>query len=275
MVCDVMTGIAARGKGVFTKLGKYSINQLQLEGVGFTTGFPIRPEVIPGHKKVGWEFPFELPVYGKFISLKSFLFSKNLSKLTLFANVILKIWNKLFSLFRYGDNNIQVETYNKHELRTIIGLHEFLKNLNEEIPNYLCKNIPFLNWRLGAPETKYSIIIIRNKTRIIGYSIARLVIKEKIPCFGILDFAIIKGFEKHSSILLREIEILAKKNNAELIFTMIGKKWANKFNFFKNGYLKTPYKFSFIINKLDESLNSDQLFKEENWHLMWIDSDDL
>ena len=78
MVCDVMIGTAARGKGVFTNLGKYSINQLRLEAVDFTTGNPIRSEVIPGHKKVGWESPFELPMYGKFISFNSFLNSTKL-----------------------------------------------------------------------------------------------------------------------------------------------------------------------------------------------------
>ena len=52
MVCDVMTGVKARGKGIFTKLGKYSLEKLKNSGIGFTTGYPIRPEVIPGHKKV-------------------------------------------------------------------------------------------------------------------------------------------------------------------------------------------------------------------------------
>lgn len=275
IVCDIMVGTAARGKGVFTKLGKYSINQLRLEGIDFTTGNPIRPEVIPGHKKVGWESPFELPMYGKFILFNSFFNSKKLSKFTFFANIILKIWEKVLFLFRFRDNDIQVESYNQYEVKSIFGLQEFFENLNKEISNYLCKNIPFINWRLGAPEKEYSIIIIRKNKKIIAYSIASFMVKEKVPCLGILDLAILKGFEKYSSILLQENEILAQKNDAELILTMIGKNWANKFGFFINGFIKTPYKFTFIINKLNESLNSEQLFSEENWHLMWIDSDNL
>jgi len=275
MVCDIMVGTAARGKGVFTKLGEYSINQLRIEDVDFTTGNPIRPEVIPGHKKVGWESPFELPMYGKFISFNSFLNSKKLSKLTFIANIILKIWEKVISLFRFTDNDIQVEHYNRYEVKSIFGLQEFFEKLNKEIPIYLCKNISFINWRLGAPEKKYSIIIIRKNNKIIAYSIVSLMEKENVPCLGILDLAILKGFEKYSSILLKEIEILSQKNNAELILTMIGNNWANKFSFFINGFIKTPYKFTFIINKLNESLNSEQLFSEENWHLMWIDSDNL
>lgn len=275
MVCDVMIGSAARGKGVFTKLGKYSINQLHHERFDFLTGNPIRPEVIPGHKKVGWESPFELPMYGKFISFNSFLNSKKLSKLIFFANMILQIWEKVLSLFRFRDNNIQVETYNQYEIKSIIGLQEFFENLNKEISIYLCKNIPFINWRLGAPEKKYSLIIIRKNKKIVAYSIASFMVKKNVPCLGILDLAILEGFEKYSTLILKENEILAKKNNAELILTMIGKKWAEKFEFFMNGFFKTPYKFTFIINKLNESLKSEQLFSEDNWHLMWIDSDNL
>ena len=219
--------------------------------------------------------PFELPMYGKFISFNSFLNSKKLSKLIFFTNTILKIWEKVLSLFRYTDNDIQIEYYNQSEVESIFGLEEFFVNLNKEIPIYLCKNISFLNWRLGAPGKKYSIIIIRKNKKIIAYSIVSFMTKENVPCLGILDLAILKGLEKYSSILLKENEILAKKNNAELILTMIGKNWANKFSFFINGFIKTPYKFTFIINKLNESLNSEQLFYEENWHLMWIDSDNL
>ena len=55
----------------------------------------------------------------------------------------------------------------------------------------------------------------------------------------------------------------------------MGRNWAKKYNFFINGFFRTPYKFTFIINQLNQSLNPEQLFNEENWHLMWIDSDNL
>ena len=70
MVCDVMTGIKARGKGVFTKLGLYSTEMLKNEGLAFTTGYPIRPEVIPGHIKAGWDKVFNLPLYISFLKVQ-------------------------------------------------------------------------------------------------------------------------------------------------------------------------------------------------------------
>lgn len=275
MVCDVMTGVTARGKGVFTKLGNYSINEFSKNNIDFTTGYPIRPEVIPGHKKVGWEFPFELPMYGKFISFKSFSKSRKFSNLAFIVNFFLAVWNRLISLFTYKNADINIEIYNQLEIESISGLEEFFTTLNKEIPIYLQKDSSFLKWRLGAPEKEYSIIALRDNTKIIAYSIARLAEKENVPCLGILDFVTLKGFEKYSSMLLQENEKLAYNLKAELILMMISKGWAKRFRFFKNGYLRTPYKFSFIINKLNQALNSRDLYNEKNWHLMWIDSDDL
>ena len=275
MVCDVMTGIKARGKGVFTKLGRYSIDQFKTNGIDFTTGYPIRPEVIPGHKKVGWEFPFELPMYGKFLSLKTFLKSRNLSFLSFIGDFLILVINTLISFFRSPNREVNIEKYNSKSIDSILGFDDFTEKLSKETPIYLKKDLNFLKWRLGAPDKNYSIIILRKNNEIIAYSIARPVIKENVQCYGILDFVTLKGYEKYSSVLLRENEIQAKNNNAELLLTMISEKKAGKYKFLQNGYLKTPYKFSFIINKLNNAIDSKVLFDVNNWHLMWIDSDDL
>lgn len=275
MACDLMTGIQARGKGVFTRLGQYSLGELKKSEISFTTGYPIRPEVIPGHKKVGWSIPFELPMYGKFISLKSYLASKNLSMLFYILNPLLKIWNSITNITRLHSKDIIIEHYSEKDIESINGFESFFNNLSSEIPIYLVKDVNFMKWRLGAPEKDYNIIVLRKRNQVIGYSISRKVVKEHVPCYGILDIAILKGFENTSKILLRENEKLAKKNNAELILIMIGKNWAKKFNFIRNGYLNTPYIFSFIINQLNDSIDQEFLFNQNNWHLMWIDSDDL
>jgi hypothetical protein len=56
---------------------------------------------------------------------------------------------------------------------------------------------------------------------------------------------------------------------------MMMKEQAKSNHVFQNGFFKTPFKFSFIINQFDQSINKTELFNEKNWCLMWIDSDDL
>ncbi|UZJ38153.1 GNAT family N-acetyltransferase [Prosthecochloris sp. SCSIO W1103] len=278
IVCDVMTGIKARGKGVFTKLGKYSTNRFKEEGLAFSTGYPIRPEVLPGHKKSGWLFPFKIPMYGKFIKMNSFFHSKNKQYLIPYANLVLFFYEFFLDLLSFSLSKpigVSISNYLSTDVKKIEGLEDFFLNWKKENLISLNKNIDFLNWRLGAPEKEYQIVILRVDEKVVGYSVFRKVIKEGVPCVGVLDFILLNGYEKWSSFLLLEIEKYAKKNSAELILFMIMKSLAKKYGLFMSGYLKTPFFFSFIIKQFDESIDKKILLDEQNWNLMWIDSDDL
>jgi hypothetical protein len=116
---------------------------------------------------------------------------------------------------------------------------------------------------------------VRDNSKITGYAVGRYVVKEKVPCFGVLDFCILEGYERHSSVLLSEIEKLAIKQNAELMLIMMLKRYAKKFGFHRNGWFRTPYNFSFIVKNAGNLANIDKLVNENNWYLTWIDSDDL
>lgn len=277
MVCDVMTGIKARGKGVFTKLGVYSTNRFKEEGPAFSTGYPIRPEVIPGHKKAGWEFPFQIPMYGRFLKMDTFLKSRKKSFLVPFANLAIKVYNSFVGIKFIKDKNTIIEKYQSVQIEDIEGLDDFFSEWIRVNPIALIKNVQFLKWRLGAPEKKYEIIVIRNKInrRIIGYTIFRSVEKEGVPCIGILDFCFLKSYSYLSKLLFTEIIKSAKKINAELILIMMMRSKARLYKLKSNGFLKTPFPFSFIIKQFDQSLDPGYLKNEENWSLMWIDSDDL
>lgn len=277
MVCDVMTGVKARGKGVFTKLGIYSTNHFKEGGLAFSTGYPIRPEVIPGHKKAGWEFPFQIPMYGKFIRMNIFLRTKKLSVLAPFANLFITVLNRIQNATIKKNDSITIEKYQSNQISEINGFDDFISLWLKENPIALNKNTKFLSWRLGAPDKEYSIIILRSKidNKIVAYSIFRNVEKEGVPCIGVLDFSFLKSCKKLSRVLLQQIEIAAKKEKAELILMMMMKQKAKEYRIMKNGFLKTPFPFSFIIKQFDESLNHDFLINESNWNLMWIDSDDL
>lgn len=277
MVCDVMTGVKARGKGVFTRLGKYSTDQFSKEGFAFSTGYPIRPEVIPGHKKAGWSFPFKIPMYGKFLKLDSFLKSRKKQFLIPLANLILNVYNGILSIFGKSYKNITIERYDASQLNSISGLNEFIDKWNKETPISLNKTISFLNWRLSAPGRKYEIIIIRDGTKneIVGYAIVTKIYKEGVPCLGVMDFCLVNNARKYSYQLLKEIDKSAKRLSCELILMMMLKHKADKYKIKVNGFLKTPYLFSFIIKQYDNTISSSYLHDVHNWDLMWIDSDDL
>lgn len=276
MVCDVMTGVQARGKGVFTKLGGFSTNQLKEHNLAFTTGYPIRKEVIPGHLKVGWEIQFELPLYIKFLKGNSLLKSKKLGMLSPVVNLAVNLYHGVLSILTLSFNKrFHVQIFSEKEIEKITGLNEFLTSWQTEIPISLVKDFEFLKWRLGGPEKNYFISVVKDNDIIVGVSISRKIVKNNIPSLGLLDFMVINNNKQATNLLHKALVRLAVKNNAEALLCMTSSFLKRKYSFFSNGFIKSPFKFFLIVKQLDEKISREKLKDVRNWHLMWIDSDDL
>lgn len=139
----------------------------------------------------------------------------------------------------------------------------------------LKKDIDFIKWRLGAPDKLYHIGLIKENKDPIGYCIFREVEKEGVPCVGILDFYVVNE-KKNKSVLLQEFIIkISKKLEAELVLIMLSHIQYKDYKFRKTGFLKTPFKFSFISKLFDSGIDKNLFYNQKSWHLMWIDSDDL
>jgi len=276
MVCDVMTGIKARGKGVFTKLGIYSTENFGKNGFDFSTGFPIRKEVIPGHLKAGWQVCFELPLYGKFIKFNSFLSQKKLTYLTPLLNFGLLSIDLLFKILRPRiKKEMSIVRFSSNTIGEICGLEEFYLKWANQVKISLIKDLEFLKWRLGAPEKEYKIITLRAKKDIVGVIIAREIMKEGVPCFGILDLAMLDGYHKYSSLLINELGIIAKEEKIEMFLMMMSNYRFKEARLARQLFFKSPFRFQFILKKLNPSINIEILKDKRNWSLMWLDSDDL
>tara|TARA_B110000003_G_C16619070_1_gene522415 strand:- start:183 stop:1259 length:1077 start_codon:yes stop_codon:yes gene_type:complete len=274
MVCDVMTGPKARGKGVFTRIGEYSTNEMQKNGLTFTTGYPIREEVIPGHLKVGWEIMHPLPLYIKFLSFKSLFKRKKIGFLSYPMDVLLRLYNFLLALM-IREKEYDLEIYNSIEIDKISGIDKFLSKWITEQPIALNKSTQFLKWRLGAPNKKYKIIVAKKEEEIVGYSVFTETIKENIPTIAILDISFLNGHSGSSALICRSISEIAKIRKVHSIIIMASSHTYKKNRMIKNGFIKSPYKFSFILKNLNKEYSNNFLKNEENWNLMWIDSDNL
>jgi len=271
MVCDVMTRSNHRGKGIFTKMGSYSTKELSFE-VPFTMGYPIRKEVIPGHLKVGWKIPFTLPLYMKFIRLDSLLTSKKIGFVVPLANVLISLSNFLTKT----RVKINYDSMLSTNIMEIEGYDLFVKEWASSVPNSLIKDLPFSVWRYSAPERKYKFLSIRtDKGKMVGFISFRNIIKESVPSLGILDYMVLPGYEDCHGLINSILIDCAKKDKLEALITMMSKSSAHKYKLCRNGFFKSPFVFSLIINNLTNEFADYELFDENKWHLMWADSDDL
>lgn len=271
MVCDVMTNSQYRGQGVFTKLGRHSLNEMRNIGVPFTMGYPIRKEVIPGHLKVGWKIAFKQPLYIRFLSTKSLLRAKGIGYLYLIIDLFISIY--IYIVRQADSKEICIQTHDN--IDEVEGYQPFQKRWAESLPNTLDKSLEFMRWRFGAPDKKYHFITAYEGDKLVGLAIIRDVIKENVPAIGIVDFIVLPSHKKCIPNIHNKILKMAKEQKKEAIMTMMSRTSATNYKMYSNGFLKSPFIFSVIINKLDDTINDEILFNEKNWHLMFIDSDDL
>ena len=267
MVCDVMTSIAARGKGVFTKLGSFSTNLMKESNLAFTTGYPIRKEVIPGHLKVGWEVVFNLPMYISFLKFDTFLRNKNLGFLSIVFNAVIKILSLFEKFFIKKDLGFEIKKYLVNDFVELDDFDKFISKWTIENKIALKKTKEFFKWRLNAPGSEYTIIALMRGSTIVGCAITRAVIQEKIPTLAILDYMLLEENLSLSTYLLYNIKKFALEKKIEFIICMMNPSIFKRYRFIKSIFIKSPYIFKLIIKRLNIDLNKDILYSETNWHL--------
>lgn len=271
MVCDVMTSSKYRGVGIFTKLGRFSTEQFGKEGLAFSTGYPIRKTVLPGHIKVGWKVAFDMPLYMHFLSMSSLLKTRGHGWLSYVANPCVSLYNLFLS--KRNDKKYIIKIYNNPN--SIGGYDDFEKKWRREVPNALVKDAAFMNWRYGAMGKEYVYICAYDKNRLVGMMAASPIVKEGVPSYGVLDFMVLNDDRKCLNNLHNAIKKLARENKKEAIMMMMSRPSCKKYSLLSNAYLRSPFIFHFIVKKYKESLNEDLLYDVNNWHLMFVDSDDL
>ncbi|GHT09249.1 hypothetical protein FACS189426_07090 [Bacteroidia bacterium] len=271
MVCDVMTSSKQRGKGIFTKMGVYSTAELASQ-VPFTMGYPIRKEVIPGHLKVGWRIPFQLPLYMKFLRLNTLLKSRKIDFLAPLGNCAISVYN----FFRQTKINKSYTCSMVDTIDEVEGYEEFTNRWNLSVPNALIKDLSFCRWRYSAPDRKYHFLQVKNaKNQLIALVVFRKILKENVPSYGILDYQVLPEYDDCLGIINKVLADKAKQEGVEAIMTMMSRYSAQKYQIQQNGYIKSPFVFSLIIKNLTNEFSETELFNEKDWHLMWVDSDDL
>jgi GNAT superfamily N-acetyltransferase len=273
MACDVMTHSRARGKGVFTKLGEYSLGQMKAAGVDFMTGYPIRPEVMGGHMRVGWQVAFELPMYLRPLRADAILASRGLGWLAPPANVGIALYQAALRPRPAGP--YQASTGSPSELLRIPGFDAFVDRWSQSVPNHLLKTPEFYAWRLGAPETSYQAFMVHREGRLVASAIAREDELHEIPSFALLDLMVAPGEQAALPALYAAVDREARRRGAEALVTMMSRHSAKRYRLARFGFLKSPFTFKLIVRSLNDEVPIERLTNEADWHLMWIDSDDL
>jgi len=273
MVCDVMTHSQARGRGVFTELGRFALGEMRATNLSFLTGYPIRPEVMGGHLRVGWEVAFDLPMYIRPLRANAIAKSRGLSWLAPAAN----LGNSIYQTTRRSRPSREYEgrVGEPRELLCSPPFEAFVERWSATVRNHLVKTADFYDWRLGAPDTRYQAFLVSRGDTVVAAAVGRVAHLHEIPSFALLDLMVLKGEESALATLYHEIDREARHHCVEAIVTMMSRSRAREYHLRRHGFLRSPFTFKLIVHSLSEATPLKEISAEKDWHLMWIDSDDL
>jgi hypothetical protein len=274
MVCDVMTHSEARGKGLFTELGGFALNQMAATDLGFVTGYPVRPEVMGGHLRVGWKIAFELPMYLRPLRANAVLRTRGLARLAPAANLGISAQRWLLSPRRTAAG-YRTRVGAPDDLLNSPAFEAFSASWAASIKNHLVKSPEFYAWRLGAPGVEYRVFLVYRGDVVIAAAIGREARLHGIPSFALMDLMAIEKSTAALGALYSEIEHEARRRQAEAIVVMMSKYQARAHRLARFGFLRSPFTFKLIVRSVDDTIDTEQIAREEDWHLLWIDSDDL
>ncbi|MFH2000321.1 MAG: GNAT family N-acetyltransferase [Planctomycetota bacterium] len=282
IVVDVMTHPDYRFQGMFTVVGRYAIEKCtQDDALEFTTGYPIRPEVLPGHLKVGWRERFKISIWAMPLSVGRIISTKypKFKKLPGLAGLLGAIPTVLFRL------NANVRLFFGGRCRTkrmdrcdsdLFG--RFWKRFKERIPLgcVIQERTPeYLAWRFDRnPGRDYSYCCaLDEKGEIEGFVVTRV-----IPIMGAEAMVVVDACAfpeqaiKVFRTLLGEVKRAALERGCPvcaMTLTQPNPIFPNPARF---GFIRTPIRFTFITREFAETTRIDQ--DDLDWHLMWGDTDD-
>lgn len=274
MVCDVMTHPDRRGRGLFTAIGRYATGALEAEGISFVTGYPVRPEVIPGHLKVGWKIVQPLPVWLRPTGVRSLL-PRRLRWMSVALNPLLRIgmaWARPARGYR-----VAIITRERFlaDIAPTPAYGELLARWKATVPNALEKDGRFLAWRTGAPETSYEFALLYRGQTLVGNALLRFNTLRGIECVAVLDIMIDPAHRGGAATLHHEIARHATRAGKDAIACMCSRERAQEYGFGGSGYFRTPAVFSLIVKRLGDAVTDAEVYDGRRWHTFWIDSDDL
>ena len=281
IVVDVMTDPKYHFQGMFTALGRYALNNcVEHTTLEFTTGYPIRPEVLPGHLKVGWKVRFKIGIWIMPLGLSGICDSDSqiYQRFLKVLGIVPKTIFRMYSSFLLRDKKeYKVLTYEKCEITQFDQFwNDFLKSAPKDCI-FQERSLEYLKWRYDLnPGRDYTYhVAIGNDGKMEGFVVTRVISLFSTKIMIIVDACVLP---KHSlnvfKHLIKKVRQSALSNRCALCAMMVTQPNPLFPRPWIYGFIPIPFKkFTFITYNFKNvsDINSELL----SWHLMWGDTDDV
>lgn len=285
IVVDVMTHPDYRFQGMFTTIGAFALADCERRGgLEFTTGYPIREAVIPGHLKVGWRIRFLIGTYVLPLQFGTLLAARLpwLRRVPGLATVLGAVPGALLRAFgrwrlgRGASSTVQVERHaavDRERLgtfwRAVRAAPPVGTLLQERTPEYLA-------WRFDDNPNRDYVwhLAVDAAGAVQGFVVSRVAALLGVDTMIVVDAMLLPGVgDDVLRRLLVDVRRLAEQRRCAMVAMMVTQPNPYVPPPGRLGFLAAPYRFSFITRPLAAScrIEDDRL----RWHLMWGDTDDV
>lgn len=261
LVVDVLSVPEMRGKGLFVSSGFAAMKILETTGISSVIGFPIRPEVLPGHLKVGWKVNFLMPVYVYPIGS-----GPAHGFLPIVKKTILILLYKALTPLRFSPRH-SVTELSVNEFITDTDVQQFFSSQPVVGNISLIKNPSFLEWRLSKPNAKYTCLVLRG-LGVGATAVVRIMNIGGFETLAIVDFESISII--NSRALMSHIATFAARSRCDLIGFCSNKSNFKRLGLRRFGFLNSPKNFKVITRSIGHSNHS---LIEKFSRINWLDSD--
>jgi hypothetical protein len=275
LVCDVMTHSEMRGRGMFTAQGRFATAAMGKAGIAFSTGFPIRPEVIPGHLKVGWSIAFELPVFVRLLRPRQVLESRKAGWLSPLVLPVTAVYQAACRLTRPGNQAARVERLTIDELLSRPQFAEFHERWIAQYTNCLERSDPFLRWRLAAPKSSYRVLALYAGEKLQGVAFLRDTMLSHFRMTAIVDLMLTPEAAPFGGALHDAMADVVRESSTAGLVIMCAIPDAARLSLYRYGFWKTPIVFKLILKWLRDDPVPPHFLSAQHWHLTWLDTDNL
>ncbi len=284
IVVDVMTHPDYRFQGMFTRLGAFSLQQCEGDGdLQFTTGYPIREAVIPGHLKVGWRIRFLIGTYVMPLAMAPLLRARLpwLRKVPGLANVLgalpgaaLRLWGRL--RLGKGDQALRIERRDHIDAPRLATFWERVRAAPPAGCMLQERSAEYLAWRFDANPNRHYLwhLACDGSGAVVGFVVSRPAPLLDVNAMIVVDACLLPGVgEGALRRLLADVRARAVELGCPMLATMVTQPNPYFPKPSRLGFLPTPYRFSFITRPLAPGSRSED--DTLRWHLMWGDTDDV
>jgi hypothetical protein len=285
IVVDVMTHPDYRFQGMFTTIGAFALADCERRGgLEFTTGYPIREAVIPGHLKVGWRIRFLIGTYVMPLRMGPLLAARLpwLGKVPGLAAVLGALPGALLRAFgawrlrRGADAKVRIERRDTVDAARLDALWQKVAAAPPARTVLQERTAAFLAWRFdGNPNRDYTWHLATDQSgALAGFVVSRIAKLLGVDAMIAVDVLLAPGVDEGVlRRLLGDVRELAVARGCAMVATMVTQPSPYVPPPARLGFLAAPYRFSFITRPLAQDCRTED--DGLRWHLMWGDTDDL